>query len=128
MKYDQSLLKKKSIVIFGMHCSLQKRYRSLALNIGLFKKKIGKMSFGTYIHSLQSSVFATRKKKGVTSHFILNMEPFQAHWNRNWSLISTLDLKKIRWLRHNYYFKVYFKSFSLPAFQKCFILPTLKGH
>lgn len=23
------------------------------------------MSFGTYIHSLQSSVFATRKKKGV---------------------------------------------------------------
>lgn len=46
-----------------MHCSLQKCYRSLALNIGLFKKKIGKMSFGTYIHSLQSSVFATRKKK-----------------------------------------------------------------
>ena len=27
------------------------------------KRKIGKMSFGTYIHSLQSSVFATRKKK-----------------------------------------------------------------
>ena len=45
---------------------LYKRQRSLALNIGLFggekrKKKSAKMSFGTYIHSLQSSVFARRK-------------------------------------------------------------------
>lgn len=64
MKYDQSLLKKNPL--WYLECTvLYKRYRSLALNIGLFKKKIGKMSFGTYIHSLQSSVFATRKKKKV---------------------------------------------------------------
>lgn len=50
--------------LWYLECTvLYKRYRSLALNIGLFKKKIGKMSFGTNIHSLQSSVFATRKKK-----------------------------------------------------------------
>lgn len=60
MKQVQSLLKKKSIVVFGMHC-FYKLCRSLALNIGLLKKKV-KMSFGTHIHSLQSSVFATRKK------------------------------------------------------------------
>lgn len=48
---------------------LYKQYRSLAFNIGLFKTKnkknikSAKLSFGTYIHSLQSSVFATRKKK-----------------------------------------------------------------
>lgn len=40
----------------------------MALNIGLFgkkkKKESAKMSFGTYIHSLQSSVFARRKKEG----------------------------------------------------------------
>lgn len=48
--------------LWYLECTvLYKLCRSLALNIGLFKKKI-KMSFGTYIHSLQSSVFATRKK------------------------------------------------------------------
>lgn len=65
MKHDQSLLKKeKKNPLCYLECTvLYKRYRSLALNIGLFKKKIGKMSFETFIHSLQSSVFATRKKK-----------------------------------------------------------------
>lgn len=67
MKRDQSLLKKgeKNPSCYLECTVLYKRYRSLALNIGLFKKKIGKMSFETFIHSLQSSVFATRGKKKV---------------------------------------------------------------
>lgn len=74
MKYDQSLLKKNPSCY--LECTvLYKRYRSLALNIGLFEKrkkkkerkkvkKIGKNVLWNkrYIHSLQSSVFATRKK------------------------------------------------------------------
>lgn len=71
MKQDQSSLKKNPL--WRLECTgLYKCYRSLASNIGMFKTKqikqktkLGKMSFGTNIHSLQSSVFATRKKKGV---------------------------------------------------------------
>lgn len=90
MKQDQSLLKKNPL--WYLECTvLYKRYRSLALNIGLFKKKkIGKMSFGTYIHSLQSSVFATRKKKKVLQRqeigllFVLKLSQKQnEHASRN---------------------------------------------
>lgn len=70
MKYDQSLLKRNPSCY--LECTvLYERYRSLALNIGLFenkrkkeRKKVGKNVLWNkrYIHSLQSSVFATRKK------------------------------------------------------------------
>lgn len=72
MKCNQSLLKRNPSCY--LECTvLYKRYRSLALNIGLFggkrkrkkkRKKVGKNVLWNkrYIHSLQSSVFATRKK------------------------------------------------------------------
>lgn len=73
MKDNQSLLKRNPSCY--LECTvLYKRYRSLALNIGLFgggkkkkgkkRKKVGKNVLWNkrHIHSLQSSVFATRKK------------------------------------------------------------------
>lgn len=97
MKCDQFLLKKNPLCY--LECTvLYKRYRSLALNIGLLKKKkVGENVLWNkrYIHSLQSSVFATRKK-GVAEarNWFIVCFPLKLSQKQNEHASSTFFLSK----------------------------------